>query len=57
MPAFLKVPVFMLKLAYGKGAEILINGQLVAPGVLIHKGFTFRYPDINRTLKNIIESS
>ncbi|MBC8488425.1 MAG: DUF1731 domain-containing protein [Bacteroidetes bacterium] len=27
------------------------------PGVLINKGFTFKYPDLNSTLKNIIESS
>ena len=57
MPAFLKVPVFMLELAYGIGDKTLISGQLAAPGVLINKGFTFRYPDINNTLKNIIESS
>jgi len=57
MPAFLKVPVFMLKLAFGKGAETIISGQLVAPGVLMAEGFTFIYPDINSTLKNIIESS
>ena len=56
-PVFLKIPVFMLKLVFGKGAEIIISGQKVNPGVLIKKGFTFRYPDIKSTLKSIIESA
>ncbi len=56
-PALLKVPKFILKLMFGKGAEIIASGKSVYPGVLINKGFIFKYPDLNSTLKNIIESS
>ena len=56
-PAFLKVPVFILKLAFGKGAETIITGKHVTPVLLIKKGFTFWHPDIYSTLRNIIESA
>ena len=56
-PAFLKVPVFMLKLMFGKGAGMILASQHVTPAVLLNNGFEFRYPNIESTLKNIIEST
>ena len=56
-PAFLKIPGFILKLMFGKGADIILSGQHVHPGVLLGKGFIFKYPDIRSALKNAIESS
>jgi len=53
-PAFLTIPVIMLKLLYGKGAKIIYTGHRVLPEKLINQGFIFKYPDINSALKEII---
>jgi uncharacterized protein (TIGR01777 family) len=53
-PAFLTVPVFVLKLFYGKGAEIICSGHRVLPEKLLNQGYKFKYPDINSALEEII---
>ena len=54
-PALLAVPVFMLKLLYGRGAAAIIGGQAVIPERLINEGFRFLYPDLNEALKDIVD--
>jgi uncharacterized protein (TIGR01777 family) len=53
-PAFMTVPVFILKILYGKGAKIIFSGQSVFPQKLLNQGFKFKYPDINSALEEII---
>lgn len=53
-PAFLPVPGFMLKLIYGDGASILLNGQEVYPEKLLKNGFEFKYPKLNEALENLL---
>ncbi len=53
-PAFIPVPVLLLKLIYGEGSRIIFSGQRVLPERLINNGFKFNYPDINSALKDLI---
>lgn len=52
-PAFFRVPVFALKLAYGEGARVLLDGQRVYPGKLVGSGFRFEFPTIQKCLIDI----
>lgn len=55
-PSFMITPDFMLKLAFGEMAEeLLLNGQHVAPKVLLDNGFTFQYPDLESALRYALE--
>jgi uncharacterized protein (TIGR01777 family) len=49
-PAFLGVPAVALKLALGEGADALLQGAPVTPGVLLREGFEFKYPDLDLAL-------
>ncbi len=50
-PALLRVPPLVMRLAYGEGAEAVVGGQWVHPGVLSRAGFTFRYPELRTALR------
>lgn len=52
-PAFFTVPAFALKLVLGEGAQVLLEGQKVLPDKLLKSGFSFRFPTIQSTLKDI----
>lgn len=52
-PAFIPVPVFLLRAAYGEGASILTSGQKVFPEKLINHGFVFKYPELREALTNL----
>jgi len=53
-PSIFRVPVFFLKILFGKGAEVIYKGQYVIPGQLLESNFIFRYPDIESALKAVI---
>jgi uncharacterized protein (TIGR01777 family) len=53
-PTFLPVPPFILKLKFGEGANILLQGSKVYPKRLIDSGFSFLYPKINLALEAIV---
>jgi uncharacterized protein (TIGR01777 family) len=46
-PNWLPVPKLALRALYGEGAEALVKGQRVLPGVLTQLGFQFRHPTID----------
>jgi len=50
---WLTIPGFVLKMMYGEGAEILLDGQKVLPEKLEKAGFRFKYPAIQNALVNI----
>ncbi len=52
-PAILTIPPFALKLMYGEGAQVLLEGQRALPERLMEAGFTFRYPTLQNALKRI----
>ncbi|PKP04993.1 MAG: TIGR01777 family protein [Bacteroidetes bacterium HGW-Bacteroidetes-6] len=52
-PAFFVIPVFALRLLYGKGASVLSEGQIVRPLALMKEKFTFAFPKIEAALDEI----
>ena len=56
-PAWVKTPGFVLKLAFGEMAGMLLGGQKVIPKKLLDRGFQFKYPDLDLALKNLTSSS
>ncbi len=53
-PTIFPVPKFILKLIFGEGATVLINGQCVKPKKLLDKGFKFQFENIEKTLKDLV---
>ncbi len=49
-PALLPVPALALKLAFGEGASVLLEGQKVLPYRPIELGFEFTYPQLEDAL-------
>jgi uncharacterized protein (TIGR01777 family) len=55
-PAFLPaVPGFMLKLVMGEFGDVLLKGQRVLPQKLLRLGFNFLYPDLKKTLQDLLQ--
>jgi len=52
-PVFLSLPGSVLKLLYGEGAGILLEGHRVLPVKLTENGFRFSYPTITNSLVNL----
>ena len=54
-PAFLAVPAFVVRLAFGEFAqEGLLSSARVVPKELNENGFQFRYPELVMTLQNLV---
>jgi uncharacterized protein (TIGR01777 family) len=56
-PSFLAAPGFMVKLVLGEFGSVILEGQRVVPERLLTRGFSFRYPDIENALRNILSRS
>lgn len=55
-PAWLNVPAFAVRAALGEMAdEMLLSGQRVLPARLSAAGFKFKYPDLKKTLSEILK--
>jgi uncharacterized protein len=52
-PAWIAVPAFALKMLYGEGAQVMLDGQQAVPEKLLKSGFSFRYPTIQNALVQI----
>jgi uncharacterized protein (TIGR01777 family) len=52
-PAFLRVPRFALRAAFGEMSEVLTGSQRVLPRALLRAGYAFRYPDLRAALEEI----
>lgn len=52
-PVWFTVPTFALKMIYGEGAQVLLDGQRVLPDKLLNAGFRFKYPTIQNALMQI----
>lgn len=54
-PAFLSLPSFFIKLLFGEMADaLLLASAKVKPDKLIDSGFQFIYPDLEKSLKNLL---
>lgn len=54
-PAFLPVPAFALRLAYGEMATVLLSSQRVLPAAAQAAGFQFRYPELGPALLEALQ--
>lgn len=52
-PLWLKMPVFILKLLLGEGAQVLLSGQKVLPKRLLKDDFHFSYPTLESVLADL----
>ncbi len=55
-PSHVTTPAFALRLALGEFGSVLLEGQRVLPKVLLDHGFSFRFPEIEPALRDIIGS-
>jgi uncharacterized protein (TIGR01777 family) len=50
-PSWASVPAFVLRLALGEMAEMLLEGQRVLPSAARAAGYAFRRPDLEQSLR------
>lgn len=53
-PSIFNVPPFALRVLYGEGADILLNGVNIAPKRTLESGFNFSYRDSGSALQSLI---
>ncbi len=53
-PSWLPTPEFLLKIALGQMAEMLIHGQRVVPKKVLSAGFKFRFPKLRSALEDAL---
>jgi len=54
-PAWMPTPAFLLKLALGEKAALVLEGQRVLPKRLLGAGFTFRFQELEPALQDLLE--
>jgi len=53
-PALIPVPPFALRLAFGEGATVILDGQRVLPTRTLETEYHFRYPTLEEALDDIV---
>jgi len=53
-PSFLPLPGFVLKLAFGEAAEIILTGSRIVPKKALDAGFVFEHPAIDEALRSLV---
>ena len=53
-PSFVPAPGFAVKLLLGEAATIVLDGQNVLPKKAQELGFTFRHPEVEEALRNLL---
>ncbi len=53
-PSFVPVPAFALRLAFGEVAAVVLEGQRALPRRLLDLGFSFRFPDAESALRDLL---
>lgn len=56
-PLWLKIPAFVLRALLGEMSQLLVDGQRVVPTRAGEEGFTFRFPDLQRALADLLTPS
>ncbi len=57
VPVVMKVPQFVVSIALGEMAQVLLASQKVIPERILESGFKFKFPQIKAALKEIYQSS
>jgi hypothetical protein len=55
-PAYMPVPAFAMRLAFGEVATTVLDGQRAIPQRLLALGFQFRFPDAESALRDLLSS-
>lgn len=53
-PAFARVPMIALRVAFGEMSRIVLTGQRVLPQRAIQSGYTFRFSDLDVALRDLL---
>jgi len=53
-PSFMPAPAFIISLVLGEFGSVILKGQRVVPAALLSRGFTFHYPEMEGTLRNLL---
>lgn len=53
-PSFLPAPGFALRIALGEMADMVLQGQRAVPSRLQELGYTFRWPDLEPALRDLL---
>lgn len=53
-PSWLPVPEFLLRMALGQMAEMLLHGQRAIPEKILGSGFEFKFPDLRSALEDAL---
>ena len=53
-PAFMPTPAWPVRLLLGEQADLLLEGQCVAPARLLREGFRFAWPDVRQALQALV---
>jgi len=56
-PTFLATPGFAIRLALGELSSVVLEGCRVIPGVLRENGFSFRFPELQPALEDILKQA
>jgi len=54
-PTIFRIPVFVLRLKFGKGAAAIASGQRALPKRLMEAGFSFSFPTIEEAIRDIVK--
>jgi len=52
-PSFMPTPAFVMRALLGEQADLLVEGQRVAPRRLLADGFVFRHPGLEEALRSL----
>ena len=53
-PSVMRVPGFMIKVALGEAAEVLLTGQRAVPKRALALGYRFRYDDVDAAIRAVV---
>jgi uncharacterized protein (TIGR01777 family) len=53
-PHYLPIPAFLMRLAFGEVAEMVLEGQRVKPHKLLEAGFSFKFPILEDALMDLL---
>jgi hypothetical protein len=55
-PAIVPLPGFVLRIALGEVANLVLDGQHVTPGRALAQGFSFRFSEIEPALRDVLDA-
>jgi len=53
-PHYFRLPGFIMRLALGEVADMVLKGQTALPAKLLASGFSYKYPTLEEALKNLL---